>query len=228
MTRERVIERVRKLLALAGSSNEHEAALAAAHAQRLLAEHNLAMSELEMREEGAGEAELTVAKTVPKWLSSLFAVVAHAFDCMAVVVAAADAGRLRFIGVGEDPAVAACTLQFLMQELRRLATRYVKAQETSADGLHRATRRRMRDSYLLGGVQGVQQAMAIQKAATPTTAGALVPVKEALIRQYSAQHLGQLRTQRARRSSVLSSAFQQGRQDGADLQRNGARTRLTG
>jgi hypothetical protein len=37
MTRERIIERVRKLLALSSSSNEHEAALAAAHAQRLLA-----------------------------------------------------------------------------------------------------------------------------------------------------------------------------------------------
>ncbi len=230
MTRERVIERVRKLLALSNSSNEHEAALAAAHAQRLLAEHNLAMSELEMREEGAGEAELTVAKTVPKWLSSLFAVVAHTFDCMAVVASSADAGRLRFIGVGEDPAVAACTLQFLMQELRRLATRYLKQQEAVADLLSPATRRRIRDSYLLGGVQGVQQAMALQKAVTPTTAGALVPVKEALIRQYSEQHLGPLRTQRRRRSSVLSSAFHQGKQDGAQLQtrHNGSHKRLNG
>jgi len=129
MTRERVIERVRKLLALSNSSNEHEAALAAAHAQRLLAEHNLAISELEMREEGAGEAELYVAKTVPKWLSSLFAVVANAFDCMAILATTVNAGRLRFIGVGEDPAVAACTMQFLMQELRRLASRYLKQQE---------------------------------------------------------------------------------------------------
>lgn len=226
MTRKRVIERVRKLLALAKSSNEHEAALAAAHAQRLLAEHNLAISELEMREEGAGEAELTVARTVPKWLSSLFAVVAHAFDCMAIVASTADAGRLRFIGVGEDPAVAACTLQFLMQELRRLASRYLKQQ--AAELLSPAIRRRMRDSYLLGGVQGVQQAMALQKAATPTTAGALVPVKEALIRQYSEQHLGPLRTQRRRRSSVLSSAFNQGKQDGAQLQtrHNGTDKRL--
>lgn len=228
MTRERVIERVRKLLALSNSSNEHEAALAAAHAQRLLAEHNLAISELEMREEGAGEAELYVAKTVPKWLSSLFAVVADAFDCMAIVATTANAGRLRFIGVGEDPAVAACTLQFLMQELRRLASRYLKQQERGADLLTPAIRRRIRDSYLLGGVQGVQQAMALQKGATPTTAGALVPVKDALIRQYSEQHLGPLRTRRSRSSSVLSSAFNQGKQDGEQLQtrQSGAYKRL--
>ena len=224
MTRERVIERVRKLLALSNSSNEHEAALAAAHAQRLLAEHNLAISELEMREEGAGEAELYVAKTVPKWLSSLFAVVANAFDCLAIVVNSTDAGRLRFIGVGEDPAVAVCTLQFLMQELRRLATGYLRQQQTAVEQLSPANRRRIRDSYLLGGVQGVQQALALQKAATPTTAGALVPVKDALIRLYSEQHLGPLRTRRRRSSSVLSSAFNQGKQDGAQLQtrQNGA------
>ena len=90
MTRERIIERVRKLLALSNSSNEHEAALAAAHAQRLLAEHNLAMSELELQAEGAGEAELVVAKTVAKWLSSLFATVANAFDCFPIVTTNQD------------------------------------------------------------------------------------------------------------------------------------------
>lgn len=217
MSRARIIEKVRKLLALSRSSNEHEAALAAAHAQRLLAEHNLTMSELEVREEGAGEAELAVARTVPKWLSSLFAVIAGAFDCMPVVTTTAEGGRLRFIGVGDDPAVAACTLQFLLKELRRLATAYLKLR-SDIEHCTPALRRRLRDSYLLGGVQGVRQALAAQKAATPTTVGALVPVKEALIRQYREHHLGAVRTQRSRRSTVIAEAFRQGRQDGARLQ----------
>ena len=42
-----IIEKIKKLLALANSSNEHEAALAASHAQRLLSEHNLAMADIE-------------------------------------------------------------------------------------------------------------------------------------------------------------------------------------
>lgn len=217
MTRERIIEKVRKLLALSRSSNEHEAALAAAHAQRLLAEHNLSMSEVEVREEGAGEAELIVARTVPAWLSSLFAVVAGAFDCMPIMTTTAGEGRLRFIGVGGDPAVAACTLQFLIRELRRLASAYLATRKAGAGTGTPAVRRRMRGSYLLGGVQGVRQALAIQKAATPTTAGALVPVKEALIRQYREQHLGTLRTRRNRCSAVLADAFLQGREDGARL-----------
>lgn len=218
MTRARVIEKVRKLLALSNSSNEHEAALAAAHAQRLLAEHNLAMSELDVREEGAGEVELRVARTVPKWLSSLFATVANGFDCFPIVTTTASHSRLRFIGVGEDPAVASCTLQFLMHELRRLANAYLRSSE-AGEGRRSATdRQRVRTSYLLGGVQGVRQALAAQKAQTPTTSTALVPVKDALIKQYREEQIGAVRMQRTRRSTVLSAAFEQGRIDGATLQ----------
>lgn len=218
MTRERVIEKVRKLLALSHSSNEHEAALAAAHAQRLLAEHNLAMSELEVREEGAGEVELQVARTVPKWVCALFATVAKGFDCFPIVTTTATCSRLRFIGVGEDPEVASCTLQFLMAELRRLATAYLHTTTIGHGGLTPTERRRVRSSYLLGGVQGVRQALAAQQAQTPTTSTALVPVKDALIRQYREEQIGQLRMQRTRRSTVLSAAFEQGRTDGASLQ----------
>ena len=217
MTRERVIEKVRKLLALSNSSNQHEAALAAAHAQRLLAEHNLSMSELEVQEEGAGEVAIEVAKTVPKWLSSLFATVANGFDCFPIVTTT-SCSRLRFIGVGEDPAVACCTLQYLMQELRRLATAYLRSSEAAQGRLSSADRQRVRTSYLLGGVQGVRQALTAQKAQTPTTSTALVPVKDALIKQYREQQIGAIRLQRTRRSTVLAAAFQQGKNDGAALQ----------
>jgi hypothetical protein len=218
MSRERIIERVRKLLALSNSSNEHEAALAAAHAQRLLAEHNLSMSELEIQEEGAGETELQVARTVPKWLSSLFAIVATAFDCLPIVTTTHACSRLRFIGVGEDPGVATCTLQYLIKELRRLASGYLRSLEAAHNRLSATDRQRIRSSYLLGGVQGVQQTLAAQKTRTPTTSQALVPVKDALIRQYREDHLGELKTRRNRSSTVVSAAFHQGRQDGAALQ----------
>lgn len=226
MTRERIIERVRKLLALSASSNEHEAALAAAHAQRLLAGHNLALSELEVREEGAGEAELQLARTLPKWISSLFATVAGAFDCFPIVTSTADRSRLRFIGVGEDPGVAACTLQYLISELRRLASGYQRSVEASHGRLSAADRQRLRASYLLGAVHGVRQALNEQKVQTPTTCTALVPVKDALIRQYRDEHFGPLRTRRSRVSTVLSGAFLQGRQDGARLRLRSGRTAL--
>lgn len=218
MNREKVIERVRKLLALSNSSNEHEAALAAAHAQRLLAEHNLAMSELEVQQQGAGESELHLARTVTKWISSLFATVASAFDCMPVVTTETSHSRLRFIGVGEDPEVAACTLEFLISELRRLASVYLAGLDQIQDKMTTSHRQKVRNSYLLGGAFGVAEALRRQKASTPTTSTALVPVKDAMIKEYCSQNFGQLQNRRSRSSAVISQAFQQGSQDGAALQ----------
>lgn len=223
MTRERVIERVRKLLALSNSCNEHEAALAAAHAQRLLSEHNLAMSELEVQQQGAGEVELQMARTITKWISSLFATVASALDCMPVVTTETSRSRLRFIGVGEDPEVAACTLEFLIRELRRLASAYLAGLDQAQGKLTTSQRQKVRNSYLLGGAFGVAEALRRQKASTPTTSTALVPVKDALIRQYCEQNFGQLKNRRSRSSTVISQAFQQGNQDGAALQLNSQR-----
>ena len=42
----KLIERIRKLLALAESPNEHEAALASERAQALLAEHKLSLAQV--------------------------------------------------------------------------------------------------------------------------------------------------------------------------------------
>ena len=55
-----IIEKIQKLLALANSSNEHEAALAAAHAQRLLSEHNLAMADVEAKQQRPQSADKVV------------------------------------------------------------------------------------------------------------------------------------------------------------------------
>lgn len=97
-----VIEKIKKLLALSNSSNEHEAALAASHAQRLLSEHNLAMTDVEARKEAevADKVETDAAKTLPKWVWELLWGVQKAFDCQVVHK---GIGKIVFIGVGRMP-----------------------------------------------------------------------------------------------------------------------------
>lgn len=110
--KETIIKKVKKLFALANSSNEHEAALAAAHAQRLLAEHNLAMSDIEARQEAtaANKVETSSAKALPKWIWRLLNGVNQAFDSDCVHY---SGGKIVFIGVGADPQVAAYTFSYL-------------------------------------------------------------------------------------------------------------------
>ncbi len=207
-----IIARIQKLLALAGSSNEHEAALAAAHAQRLLAEHNLAMADIEAanRPERADRVETAVAKSLPKWMRHLSAGVSAAFDCQAIHHPAL--GRLTFIGVGADVQVAAYTFAYLDKTVRRLCSRYMK--QHADDRMANRRRELMRQSYYLGAVSTINLRLQEQKQATPVTSGALVPLKEGLISQ-AMKEIGSVRAVHSRRSFVDGDAYCSGQSDGS-------------
>ena len=206
-----IIEKIRKLLALANSSNEHEAALAAAHAQRLLSEHNLAMADIESEQkpQSADKVEAQVSKVLPKWVRHLIYGVCITFDCQAIHHPAT--GKMTFIGVGADVQIAAYTFAYLDKTVRRLCSGYMKVHVSGdVSSRHRELKRQ---SYYLGAVSTIISRLREQKAVTPTTPGALVPVKEALIRKAMSE-IGPTRTVRNRRSYIDSHAYTKGQQDG--------------
>ncbi|MFA7060542.1 MAG: DUF2786 domain-containing protein [Pedobacter sp.] len=209
-----VIEKIRKLLALANSTNEHEAALAASHAQRLLSEHNLAMADIEPdnKPDSADRLETTVSKTLPKWIRHLSAGICTAFDCQAIHNPAI--GKLTFIGVGADVQVAVYTFAFLDRTIRRLCSNYIR--HHISDRLANRQRELMRQSYYLGAVSTITDKLRIQKQQTPVTPGALVPIKDALIKKTMSE-MGPTRTVRSRKSYINASAYTQGQQDGKQV-----------
>ena len=209
-----VIEKIKKLLALANSANEHEAALAAGHAQRLLSEHNLAMADIEAahKPDKADKVETAVSKTLPKWLRHLSAGVSTAFDCQAIHHPAT--GKMTFIGVGADVQIAAYTFTYLDRTVRKLCSNYMKHNVSSMT----ANRHRelMRQSYYLGAVSTINIRLKEQKTRTPITTFALVPVKEGLIRQAMSE-IGNLRTMHSRRSYINKDAYDMGQMDGRQV-----------
>lgn len=209
-----IIEKIKKLLALANSSNEHEAALAAGHAQRLLSEHNLAMTDIDAshRPDKADKVETAVSKTLPKWLRHLSAGVSSAFDCQAVHHPAT--GMLTFIGVGADVQIATYTFTCLDRTVRKLCSAYMK-QHVAGTTANRH-RELMRHSYYLGAVSTITSRLKEQKVRTPVTTGALVPVKEGLIRQAMSE-IGNLRTMHSRRSYINGDAYSRGETDGGQV-----------
>lgn len=192
-----IIEKIRKLLALANSSNEHEAALAAAHAQRLLSEHNLAMADIEakQRPQSADKIETSVAKTLPKWVRNLSAGVCSAFDCQAIHHP--TLGKMTFIGVGADVQIAAYTFDYLDRAVRKLCSSYMKQHVTNS-------------------VPNRSKELMQQRLQTPITPGALVPVKDGLIKK-AISELGPIRTIRGRRSFINAHAYNKGQSDGRDV-----------
>lgn len=209
-----IIEKIKKLLALANSSNEHEAALAAGHAQRLLSEHNLAMADIDAahKPDKADKVDTAVSKTLPKWMRHLSAGVSTAFDCQAVHHPAT--GKMTFIGVGADVQIAAYTFTYLDRTIRKLCGRYMK--QHAGGSIANRHRELLRQSYYLGAVSTITARLREQKTQTPVTTGALVPVKEGLIRQ-AMNEIGNLRTMHSRRSYVNSDAYNSGQSDGSQV-----------
>lgn len=162
--------------------------------------------------DSADRVETTVSKTLPKWMRHLSAGVSSAFDCQAIHHSAT--GKMTFIGVGADAQVAAYTFTYLDRTVRKLCSSYMKQQaSSSASNRHREL---MRHSYYLGAVSTITAHLGKQKVCTPVTTGALVPLKEALIKQ-AMNEIGNIRTIHSRRSYIHSEAYLKGQDDGRQV-----------
>jgi hypothetical protein len=217
MDNTQVIDKIRKLLALANSSNEHEAALAAGHAQRLLSAHNLAMADIDSAAipEKADRVETITSKNLPKWIRHLVAGVSSAFDCQAIHHP--DSGKLTFIGVGADAQIAVYTFAYLQRAVRRICSSYMKQQDNIASSGRQ--RELLRQSYYLGAVAAINHRLLSQKKETPATTGALVPLKDGLIRA-AMNEMGRMRTVHGRRSHVSGDAYARGERDAKNVGMN--------
>ena len=210
-----ILQKIKKLLALSKSANEHEAALAAAHAQRLLSEHNLAMADVgDTTPPEKADCQATPStKAPPKWVVALAGVVAVAFDCRVVRFRAES--KLVFVGVGPDPQVACFTYQFLLGRLKKLSSAYIRNQ-FQGRVVAGTIKEQFRRSYLLGAVATISQRLKDQKQQTPVTSMALVPIKNGLI-QRTINDMGTIKTLRQRRAKVFSSAYEKGAADAQSL-----------
>ncbi|MDL2266796.1 DUF2786 domain-containing protein [Desulfovibrio sp. OttesenSCG-928-G15] len=175
-----IVAKIMKLLQLSKSANEHEAAAAAAKAQELLSKHNLALSDIETEDEPlkAQEVHQKTRQRLEDWAHALAGSTAGAFDCE--YYHRSD-GQTVFVGVGIDAEVCGWTYGYLYKTLLRLASSYLRSPACSRLRLS-LSRKIARESFLLGALAVVKTKLAQQKKDTPITPGALVPVKEALVK----------------------------------------------
>jgi hypothetical protein len=133
----KVIDKVRKLLALGTSPNENEAASAVAMAHKLLEDFDLTIESVnDLKADPRtsirkGNALFSTTEGKPEgWKSDLFLTVARTFDCFtayAYETETTKAGRDRtvkhgnLIGFGHDVEAAGYALSFLIGEITRLA-----------------------------------------------------------------------------------------------------------
>jgi CRP-like cAMP-binding protein len=149
----RVLERVRKLLALATSSNVHEAALAASRAQALIDRHRLQrlldtddqLAESEPITDGRDDP-LVEARRIRKWKSVLAQALAQLNGCIAYTDKRGKMKRIVVAGTVEDRAAVAALWEGLVRRIE-----WLSATHLDGDGQDK----RWHDAFRIGAVQTI-------------------------------------------------------------------------
>ena len=141
MTREKIVDKIRKLRALSEKAGtEHEAASAAAMATRMMLEHRIA--EVELEDEDDGEAQ-PIEEThvdergvggyktkLPRWRGDLFNGIALALSCRSIYW-----GRtISVIGPRDSAQTVVYLYKYLWREIWRLSNEAVARGENGAVG----------------------------------------------------------------------------------------------
>jgi hypothetical protein len=223
-----VIDKIQKLRRLATSSNVHEAAAAAAAADRLIQEHGLEEAQLESEGKASGEKATLESEPVaswsgltPGWQLSLGALLSDHYECACFrdrVRKFGDTGkteRLRIAGRPSDVATVRYMFAWLVLEIERLA------HDQKPVGLSGAEIVGFRNSYRHGAVQGVISAMRSAKASAQkqATSAAIVLVnsRKAEANDVLAKAEPNLRAGRSTSRGSHGDAFSAGFRDGQNL-----------
>lgn len=99
MEKSRIIDKIKKCLALSRSANEHEAAAALRQAQKLMQQHRIEMSDVEMSTIAESTIAASVKRSPPMWENNLMFDIAKAFGCD-VIFGTRIIGRADWVFIG--------------------------------------------------------------------------------------------------------------------------------
>lgn len=156
-SRTKILEKIEKLLALAGNNpNENEAMDAALKAQELMAKYNIELADVE----GPGKSETIVMETyapkanchyVRKWRYNLASIVAKNFCCKTYVI---NSETTVFYGYEKDAKIAVEVFKFLFETGNKLANRYyLKCKKEGRET------KGVLNTYLVGFCDGIKEAL---------------------------------------------------------------------
>lgn len=130
MDKQTIINKIRKCMALAGSTNEHEAAIALRQAQKLMQLHSV--SDTDMLAAGVCEsaAGAGAIRQPAKWEGALAKMIAKAFGChhLFQIQRAGVAGKWIFIGAGSSAEVAGYAFSVLLRQVRKSRAAFIRGE----------------------------------------------------------------------------------------------------
>lgn len=156
---DKIIDKIKKCLALSASSNEHEAAAALRQAQKLMAAHGISDLDLQAAEAAEKRSRAGAIKYPANWETALADKIAETFGCRLIfgrslldAATGVYAGNWVFIGTGAAPEIAGYAFEVLFRQARVGRSEYIKSRLTRC---HPANKTRRADIYCEGWVWAV-------------------------------------------------------------------------
>ena len=216
---ERLHQRIRKLLALAASDNEHEAGLALARASALLSHHRLDAAALSGGNCFSHESINTGQQLLPRYRSAICSLLLEHFAVRVIIASSYDQHRnivlktVELLGRSQDVAIARHCYHFLEE---RLATLWrAQRQRFSGQG------QRARSSYFLGLLAGFRETLAgearkeqVKTSAAHSTA---LMLSEEQLNRFVGERFPRLRNQRRQGLKVANAPFAAALEEGRKL-----------
>lgn len=214
---DRIMEKVRKLLSLAQSQNEHESLLAMKKVNELIAKYNI--GQIGARDAGDYSYAIINPKRqrIELYQRLICTILSDYFFveviCADLYDAASDQVHkvIELLGLAENVKIAEYVYYFLVQQLEILWRQYQKQ-----SGVPRGGKR----SYWLGVIQGFRERMAPEggaAAAPAASSSALVVAEDKVLAVFIARRYPRLRRVQRRAAAVDQSCFQAGVDDGRQL-----------
>lgn len=121
---DRILDKIKKCLALAASGNEHEAAAAMRQAQKLMEQHGVSDRDVLASQAGESGTKAGAAAKPAQWEADLAVSVGDAFGCR-VIFSQRYGGTWVFIGFGATHEVASYAFAVLNRQARKARTDYI-------------------------------------------------------------------------------------------------------
>lgn len=124
MSSEKILEKIKKCLALAASANEHEAAAALRQAQKLMQAHNISDQDVLAAQAGEADVKAGAAAKPSNWETALAYSVGDAFGCR-TLFSSRNRGCWVYVGVGTTHEVASYAFSVLHRQAKRARATYI-------------------------------------------------------------------------------------------------------
>lgn len=152
----KILDKIKKCMALSSSSNEHEAAAALRQARKLMEANGISDLDVKAHEVSEQKARSGASQQPANWESCLSGKIARTFGCRVIFATQWSgwhgSGYWKFIGCGSAPEIAQYAFTVLLRQIKRARADHIKS---ALKRCKTATKTRRADLFCEGWVQSV-------------------------------------------------------------------------